>query len=111
MCYKNTKFYSNSKRNNNKNVAQRIAYYALILPPTFTSRWQHRVLLYNDCVALVTQINTLFFKVVYATNKKYTATRCGIFAIFCLIKIMLCKYKVNYRHVSNSEYFIIKYLK
>ena len=47
MCYKNTKFYSNSKRNNNENVAQRIAYYALILPPTFTSRWQLRVLLYN----------------------------------------------------------------
>lgn len=100
MCYKNTKFYSNSKRNNNENVAQRIAYYALILPPTFTSRWQHRVLLYNDCVALVTQINTLFFKVVYATNKKYTATRCGIFAIFCLIK-----YYPTFKHIIVRSSF------
>lgn len=52
------------------------------------------------CVALVTQINTLFFKVVYATNKKYTATRCGIFAIFCLIK-----YYPTFKHIIVRSSF------
>jgi len=35
MCYKITKFHSNNERNNNENVAQRIAYNAIDITTDF----------------------------------------------------------------------------